>query len=134
MLNLDREFFRVLLTRNQVEADPLLWFRSMSNTAAQVLLTFPPRQIGPEEHALLNEWLGRAGDIPLAYVSGRRSDDPRFYQRIVIVADPTTQLRYTLHAPATASCWVVSSSDQPSHAEVYDTLLDALNSIRAVLT
>jgi|SRR5579863_3179533 hypothetical protein len=124
----------IQLTRNQAEADCLLWVRFMPNTAAQVLLTFPPRQIGPEERALLNEWLGRAGDIPLAYVSERRSDDPRFYQRIVIVADPSKRLVYALHAPATASCWVVSPSDQPSHAEVYDTLLDALNSIKAVLT
>jgi hypothetical protein len=105
----------------------------MPRRVASTLLTFPPRQIGPAERALLNEWLGRAGDICLAYVSERRSDDPRLHGRIVIRADPAGQLVHTVHAPATGTAWLVSSPSQPTHAEVYDTLRDALNSIRAVL-
>ena len=105
----------------------------MPNSEAHTLLSFPPRPIGPAERTLLDEWLGRAGDIPLAYVSERRSDDPRFYQRIVIMPDPSMQLVYTVHAPSSGVAWVVSSPDQPSRTEVYDTLRDALNSIRRVL-
>jgi hypothetical protein len=105
----------------------------MPKRTAQILLSFPPRPLGPTERALLNEWLSRAGDIPLAYVSERQSDDPRLYRRIVIMTDPGKQLMYTVHAPSTGTAWLVSSPDQPSRTELYDTLRDALNSIRAVL-
>jgi hypothetical protein len=104
----------------------------MTNYTVQALLSFPPRQLGEAERALFNEWLSRAGDISLAYISERRSDDPRYYRRIVIWPSPQTK-RITVHAPSTGTAWLVSSTDQPSHAEVHDTLVDALNSIRAVL-
>jgi hypothetical protein len=105
----------------------------MPNSEAHTLLSFPPRPIGPAERTLLDEWLGRAGDIPLAYVSERRSDDPRLYRRIVIAADSARQLAYAVHAPSTGTAWLVASTGQPSRAEIYETLRDALNSIRAVL-
>ena len=110
----------------------------MTNSATDVLLSFPPRPIGEMERTLFNEWLSRAGDITLVYISDRRSDDPRFYRRIIIWPDPDKKLVYTVHSAASA--WLVSSTEQTgkvfrdrSHYEAYATLRDALNSIRAVL-
>jgi hypothetical protein len=87
------------------------------------------------EVELFKQWLGRAGDIPLAYVSERRSDDPRFYRRIVIRLDPAGTYIYTVHSPSagTGSQWLVIPLGQPLNAEVYDSLRDALNAIRPVL-
>jgi hypothetical protein len=48
----------------------------MPKTAVDILLTFPPRMLSPTEQALVEEWLRLAGDVPFAYVSQRRSDDP----------------------------------------------------------
>jgi hypothetical protein len=105
----------------------------MQSNAAQILLSFPPRPLGDAERALFNEWLSRAGDISLAYVSERRSDDPRHYRRIVIWADPGGRPMCTIHAPSAGTNWLVTSTDQPTRVEIFDNLRDALNSIRAVL-
>jgi hypothetical protein len=107
----------------------------MPNSAVQALMSFVPREITPVEVELFRQWLGRAGDIPLAYVSERRSDDPRFYRRIVVQMDPAGLHIYTVHAPSagTGSQWLVVPWGQPLHADVYDSLRDALNSIRSVL-
>jgi hypothetical protein len=106
----------------------------MPSSTVQALISFPPREITPLEVELFEKWLGRAGDIPLAYVSKRRSDDPRFYRRIVVRMDPLRGL-ITVHAPSagTESQWIVSFLDQPYRADVYDSLRDALNSIRPAL-
>jgi hypothetical protein len=101
--------------------------------APQALLSFPPRLLGATERELFYEWLSRAGDISLAYVSQRRSDDPRLYRRIVIRVDPDGERAYTVHTTELGTAWLVSSLDQPSDAQAYDTLRDALNSIRPVL-
>lgn len=105
----------------------------MPKSAAQALLSFPPRPIGKAERALFDEWLGRAGDVPLAYVSERQSDDPQLYGRIVIVVDLERQLAYSVHAPSENKVWIMRSTGEPSRADVYVTLRDALNSIRPVL-
>ena len=101
--------------------------------AANVLSSFPPRPLGPSERALFDEWLSRAGDIALAYISGRESDDPRLQHRIVIHMEATSDLVWTAHAPSMGTAWLVGSLAQPAGMKVYDTLRDALNSIRAVL-
>ena len=101
--------------------------------AAQALLSFPPRELGATERELFNEWLSCAGDVSLAYVSDRRSDDPWLYGRIVIRTTPDGKQAYTVHATSVGTAWLVISLDQPANAEAYDTLRDALNSIRAVL-
>jgi hypothetical protein len=101
--------------------------------APQALLSFPPRQLGTTERELFNEWLSRAGDVSLAYVSDRRSDDPRLYGRIVIRVDPDGEQAYTIHATSVGTAWLVIFLDQTADAEAYDTLRDALNSIRPVL-
>jgi hypothetical protein len=105
----------------------------MPTNAANVLASFPPRALNPSERALFDEWLSRAADIPLAYVSGRQSDDPRLQHRIVIHMDPVAQPVWTVHAPSTGTAWLVGFFGQPSSTIIYDTLRDALNSIRAVL-
>src|SRR4051794_22520645 len=59
------------LERNRTEITAGAGFGAMSKTAADILLTFPPRSLGPGERALVDEWLGRAGDVAMAYVSER---------------------------------------------------------------
>src|ERR1700744_3763222 len=98
-----------------------------------VLSTFPPRSLATEEYALFLEWLGRAGDVPLAYLSRRRSDDPAFYQRIVICTGPADQPSHLIHAPEGATSWIVTLMDQPQTAREFETLKAALNSVRPVL-
>ena len=105
----------------------------MQNGEARVLAAFPPRVITPPELELFRQWLSRAGDIPLAYVSERRSDDPRFYRRIVIKMDPDGEPVCTVHAPSVGSQWLVSFLDRPNSVQIYDSLQDALNSIMPVL-
>ena len=106
----------------------------MAKTAADVLLTFPPRPLSPTEHALVQEWVGLAGDVPFAYVSQRRSDDPRFFGRVVIATGLDTKPSRTIHAPAGSTLWLVTSVDPPNRVWQFDTLRDALNSVRPVLT
>ena len=105
----------------------------MENGEARALAAFPPRAITPLEVELLRQWLSRAGDVPLAYVSERRSDDPRFYRRIVMKMDPDGEPVCTVHAPSVGNQWLVSFLDRPNSAEIYDSLQDAPNSIMPVL-
>lgn len=105
----------------------------MENGEARVLAAFPPRAITPPEVELFRQWLSRAGDIPLAYVSERRSDDPRLYRRIVIKMDPDREPMCTVHAPSVGSRWIVTFLGRPYSVAVYKSLQDALNSIAPVL-
>jgi hypothetical protein len=106
---------------------------AIMSKATQALLSFPPRALSEPERELFSEWLSRAGDIPLAFISQRRSDDPRMYLRIVIWLDAGGERVYTVHTPSVGAGWLVAPFDQPSLANIYDTLRDALNSIRPVL-
>jgi|SRR5689334_7914848 len=74
---------------------------------------------------LVQEWLGLAGNLPLAYVSPRRSDDPAFFGRVVIATGPDTKPSHTIHTP--------SGLDQSNEVQQFDTLREALNSVRPVL-
>ena len=109
------------------------WGLRFMSTATPALLSFPPRSLSQTERELFNEWLGSAGDIPLAFISQRRSDDPRMYLRIVIWLDAGGERVYTVHATSVGTGWLVAPFDQPSLANIYDTLRDALNSIRPAL-
>lgn len=77
--------------------------------------------------------MSRAGDIPLAYVSERRSDDPRLHHRIVIITTPNNPPTFTVHAPSVGDAWLVTQTGDLSKVEKFDTLRDALNRVRSVL-
>src|SRR5689334_1797873 len=98
----------------------------MSKTAADILLIFPPRMLSPTEQALVQEWLGLAGDVPSAYVSQRRSDDPAFFGRVVIATGPDTKPSHTIHTPAGSALWLVTSMAQSNEVQQFDTLREAL--------
>ena len=105
----------------------------MSKTAADILLIFPPRMLSPTEQVLVQEWLRLAGDVPSAYVSQRRSDDPSFFGRVVVATGPDTKPGHTIHTPAGSALWLVTSMDQSNEVQQFDTLREALNSVRPVL-
>jgi hypothetical protein len=75
---------------------------------SNILLTFPPRPLSPPEQALLDEWLPLADDVPLAYVSQRRSDDPRFFGRVLIATGSDTKPSHSIHVPAGSALWLAS--------------------------
>ena len=106
----------------------------MPRSAVDILLTFPPRMLSPTEQALVQEWLRLAGDLPLAYVSQRRSDDPKFFGRVVIATGPDTKPSHTIHTPAGLALWLVTSMGPPQSVRQFNTLRDALNSVRPVLS
>ena len=106
--------------------------RGMPSRIPDILQTFPPRALAPDEHALVAEWLSQAGDIVSAYVSERRSDEPTMYRRIVIAAGPGDQPSHFIHAPEGMSCWLRSTIGSHPNIRRFASLRDALNSIRPV--
>ena len=62
--------------------------RTMTDRAGDVLRTFPPRPLNPDERALVDTWLAATCNVASAYVSERRSDDPALYRRIVVTIGP----------------------------------------------
>ena len=106
----------------------------MPKPAVDILLTFPPRMLSPTEQVLVQWWLRLAGDVPSAYVSERRSHDPAFFGRVVIATGPDTKPSHTIHTPAGSALWLVTSMDQSNAVQQFDTLREALNSVRPVLT
>ena len=105
----------------------------MAHRPRDILRTFPPRALAPHEHAVVADWLSHAGDIVSAYVAERRSDDPTIYRRIVIVAGPSNHRSHLIHAPEGMSCWLLFSIGEYPPVRQFDTLREALNSIRPVL-
>lgn len=105
----------------------------MAKRARELLQTFPARPLAPHEHALVAEWLSCAGDITSAYVSERRSDDPAMYGRIVIAAGLNDRPTHLVHAPSDMACWLTFSITPYPRLQQFNTLRDALNSIRPVL-
>jgi hypothetical protein len=96
------------------------------------LLTFPARELSPDEHRLVNDWLKRAIDIAAAYIANRRSDDPALYRRIVVVERPNADPTYLIHQPAGLTMWVKTVIGREGQMETFNTLRAALNSIRRV--
>jgi hypothetical protein len=105
----------------------------MPKPAVDILLTFPPRMPSPTEQVLVQEWIGLA-NVPFAYVSQRRSDDPKFFGRVVIATGLDTKPSHTIHAPAESTLWLVTSMGPPQSVRQFNTLLDALNSVRPLLS
>jgi len=106
----------------------------MKKTAADILLTFPPRSLRPSERALVEEWLGRAGDVSTAYLSERRSDDPNLFGRVVITTGPGVKPSHVIHPPVDCLSWLVIAMEPPCSIQQFETLRDALNCIRPVFS
>jgi hypothetical protein len=105
----------------------------MSGDLHDVLLRFPPRELTPGERHVFRDWLGLAGDISGAYVSGRKSDDPALYRRIVVLAGPGDQPTHLIHAPEGMHLWVKVTIGPDLRMEMFDAVQTALNSIYYVL-
>jgi hypothetical protein len=95
---------------------------------------FPARALTQGENARFADWLSAAGDISLAYVSNRGTDDPAHYRRIVIVSKPGAGPSHLVHAPADRDIWVVFTLGRRTRIRRFPTLIKALNSVRPVLT
>jgi hypothetical protein len=106
----------------------------MTDRTGDVLRTFPPRPLNPDERALVDTWLAATCNVASAYVSERRSDDPALYRRIVITVGPDPGPSLLVHAPTGISCWLVTMVGHGSEVRRFDTLRAALNSIRPVFT
>ena len=104
----------------------------MADRLEDVLLTFPPRPLSPDERAVLNTWLAATCDVASAYISERRSDDPAMYRRIVVILGPSRQPTYLIHAPSGLNCWLVMAVVGGNQVRQFDSLRAALNSIRPV--
>ena len=72
-----------------LNADRVTWINAayllsvLCQAMKDVIRHLPARLLTPDERALVAEWIAGAGDIPEAYVSNRRVDDPALYHRIV---------------------------------------------------
>jgi hypothetical protein len=104
----------------------------MPDVTPDIVLKYPPREIDPRERELIDQWLSLTGDVSVAHVSARRSDDPALYRRIVIATGPGTQPTHLIHAPNGLRLWIKLTIG-PSEVDVFDSLYAALNSIRDVL-
>lgn len=103
------------------------------DTMRDVLLRYPPRDLAPHERQLVHEWLALAGDVPAAYVSERKTDDPALFRRVVISLAANAQPTHLIHAPTGMRLWVKVTVAADMRIEMFDTLSAALNSIRPVL-
>jgi hypothetical protein len=102
-------------------------------TMRDVFRHYPARALSPAEHALVAEWLARAGDSALAYVASRAADDPAIYRCVVIVTKAEDGPSHLVHAPVGEDVWVAFTLCKPSKTQKFPTLRSALNSIRLVL-
>ncbi len=91
------------------------------------------REREPQERQLVDEWLALAGDVPGAYVSGRKSDDPALYRRIVTSMGADDLPTHLIRASAGLRLWLKMTVAREMRLEMYATLAAALNSIRRVL-
>ena len=82
---------------------------------------------------MLAEWLAAAGDVALAYVSSRQSDEATLKHRIVVFSGDGGQLSHLVFAPAGRDIWIVLTKGPRSRLRRHKTLRAALNSIRPVL-
>lgn len=104
----------------------------MPEAVQDLLLRYPPREIDPGERQHLDEWLARASDVSAAYVSGRKTDDPALYRRIVIAVGPGDEPTHLIHAPTGLRLWLKMTLSGEPRVEIFDSLVAALNSIRRV--
>jgi hypothetical protein len=88
----------------------------------------------PDERDLLAEWLAVAGDVSTAFVSSRRTDSPAIYRKIVISVDGDGEPTYLIDTPAGTDLWIVVRCRPVPDAYQFDSLRDALNFVRPVLS
>jgi hypothetical protein len=93
----------------------------------------PARPLTPDERTVLAEWLAAAGDITLAYVSNRQSDDPALKHRVVVISGNGGNPSHLVFAPAGRDIWIVVATGQRTRLRRHKTFRAALNSIRPVL-
>jgi hypothetical protein len=80
---------------------------------------------------MVAEWLARAGDITLAYVSDRRTDTRVLYRCVVVITKPNDHPSHIIQAPSGQDVWLMFTRNQGILS--FPTLSEALNSIRPVL-
>ena len=106
---------------------------TMADRTADVLRTLPPRLLRADERKLLADWLSAAGDIASAYFCERLSDDPAMYRRIVIFEEVSLGPSYLIHTPISVDAWITLNVRHAPEVRSFDSLRDALNSVRPVL-
>jgi len=100
----------------------------------EILQTFPARPLRPDERELVAEWLAAAGDVTSAFVSERRTDDPAIYRRIAISVDGNDAFTHLIHTPLHNDVWVVLDVRYKPEFHQFDSLREALNFVRPVLS
>jgi hypothetical protein len=105
----------------------------MADGNLDVLQTLPARHLRPDERKVVVEWLAAAGDIALAYLSQRQSDDPAICGRVAIIEEADSGASYLIHAPANEDIWIVLHIGPPLEVQRFASLQDALNFVRPVL-
>lgn len=93
----------------------------------------PARPPTPNERAVLAKWRTAAGDIALAYISSRQSDDLALKHRITVISEVGGEMSHLVFAPAGRDIWIVLAKGQRTRLRRHKTLRAALNSIRLVL-
>lgn len=109
----------------------------MPSPADNVALICPPRPVSQWGRALLAEWFAatrrQGADVARAFVSERRSDEPRIAGRIVVMMQPGKEPTHLVYSPVESACWVVATGHDWKELQRFRTLRAALNSIRPVL-
>ena len=104
----------------------------MTDNAINVFLTFPPRCLGDGERQIVKEWLAAAPDIATAFVSERRSDNPAYFRKVVIIESGSRVPSFLVHCPNGTNLWLVSSLAEQDDVRQYPDLRAALHAIRPV--
>jgi hypothetical protein len=101
----------------------------MVERSLEILLTFPPRPLQPEERDVLAAWLETPRNPCSAFTHERRSDDPMLYRKIVVSAVPKdAPPTHFIYAPSVVPWWILREADTGELAS-FNSLRSALNSI-----
>ena len=106
----------------------------MLRRTEDILQTFPARPLRADERELVAEWLAAASDVSFAFVSERRTDDPAIHRRIAISVEGNGAFTHFIHTPVHSDVWIVLNVHYKPEVHQFDSLLEALNFIRPVLS
>jgi hypothetical protein len=101
---------------------------AMLEHSLDIVLTFPPRSLRPEEREVLAAWRDTPGNPSSAYTNERRCDDPMLYRKIVVTGAKDARSTHLICAPSGVAVWIVQQADTGELAS-FSSLRDALNSI-----